>query len=143
MTMEENVAAFRRWFDEGCSKGNVDVADEMYSPGYVTHALGPQFPPTLEGLKTFILALREGMPDLNCPVEDVVAEGDRVAGRLRLEGTHSGALLGIAASGKHVDVGLMVIARFDDRGKWAEDWANWDQLGFLQQIGAIPAPSHA
>jgi predicted ester cyclase len=61
-----------------------------------------------------------------------------VAGRFSLRGTHDGTLFGIAASGKAVNVGVMVMARFDAAGKWVEDWANWDQLGLLQQIGAIP-----
>ena len=64
MTAEHNAATYRRWFDEGCSQGNVDLADELYSPAYVTHALGPDFTPTLQGLKLFIRALREGLPDL-------------------------------------------------------------------------------
>jgi predicted ester cyclase len=140
---ERNVATYRRWFDEGCSQGNVDLADELYSPEYITHALGPQFAPTLEGLKMFIRALREGLPDLRCPVAEVVAEGDRVAGRLSLRGTHSGPLLGIPPTGKPVAAGLMVIARFDEAGKWVEDWASWDQLGMLQQLGVVPAPAAA
>lgn len=139
MTAEDNAATYRRWFDEGCSQGNLDLVDELYAPDYVTHAVGPDLPPTREGLKMFIRALREGIPDLRCPVEDVVAEGNRVAGRFSLKGTHTGNLLGIPASGKKVDVGVMVIARFDEAGKWVEDWANWDQLGMLRQIGAIPA----
>ena len=61
MTEAQNAATYRRWFDEGCSQGNVDLADELYSPEYVTHSLGPQFAPTLEGLKMFIRALREGV----------------------------------------------------------------------------------
>ncbi len=65
MTVEENAAIYRRWFDEGCSQGNIDLADELYSPDYVTHAVGPDLPPTLEGLKMFIHALREGIPDLD------------------------------------------------------------------------------
>src|SRR3954451_2320923 len=116
MTEEQNAATFRRWFDEGCSQGNVDLADELYSPEYVTHSVGPQFSPTLDGLKMFIRALRAGIPDLQCPVEEVVAECDRVAGRFSLCGTHNGTLLGIPATGKQVDVGVMVIARFDERG---------------------------
>src|SRR6266851_10070223 len=100
MSAERNAATYRRWFDEGCSQGNVDLADELYSPDYVTHALGPQFAPTLEGLKMFIRALRQGMPDLHCPVDEVVAEGDRVAGRFSLRGTHRGTLLGVPATGK-------------------------------------------
>jgi predicted ester cyclase len=143
MTEAQNAATFRRWFDEGCSQGNVDLADELYSPEYVTHSIGPQFSPTLDGLKMFIHALRAGIPDLQCPVEEVVAEADRVAGRFSLRGTHDGTLLGIPATGKPVDVGVMVIARFDERGKWIEDWASWDQLGLLQQLGVVPTPAAA
>lgn len=143
MTVEDNTATYRRWFDEGWSRGNVDVADELYAPDYVTHALGPDFPPDLEGLKMFVRTLRTGIPDLQFTVEDVVTEGDRVAGRLTGRGTHKGTLFDIPASGKSVTVGAMVIARFDEAGKWAEDWANWDQLGMLQQIGAVPAPAAA
>ena len=140
MTQAQNAATYRRWFDEGCSQGNVELADELYSAEYVTHALGPQFTPTLEGLKMFIRALREGLPDLRCPMEEVVAEGERVAGRFSLRGTHTGTLLGIPATGQPVNAGVMVIARFDERGKWVEDWASWDQLGMLQQLGVVPAP---
>src|ERR1700694_2891496 len=113
MTEEVNPATYRRWFDEGCSRGNVDLADELYSPEYVTHSVGPDLPPTLDGLKMFVRALREGIPDLRCPVEEGVAEGDRVAGRFSLQGTHRGTLLGIPATGRQVAVGVMVIARFD------------------------------
>ena len=138
MTAQENAATYRRWFDEGCSRGNVDLVDELYAPGYVTHATPPELPNNREGLKMFIGALREGVPDLNCPVEGVVAQGNSVAGRFSLVGTHNGMLSGIPATGKNVDVAVMVIAHFDEAGKWIEDWACWDQLGLLQQIGAIP-----
>ena len=141
MTAADNAAAYRRWFDEGCSRGNVDLADQLYSPDYVSHSVGPELPPTLEGLKLFIRALRQGLPDLQCPVDEVVAEGDRVAGRFSLRGTHSGILFGIPATGKPVEVGVMVIARFDAAGKWIEDWNSWDQLGMLQQLGVIPTPA--
>jgi len=143
MTTEDSVATYRRWFEEGWGQGNVDLVDELYAHDYVTHALGPDFPPTREGLKMFTGAFREGFPDLNCAVEDVIAEGDRVAGRLTLRGTHRGTLLGIPASGTQVVVSVMVIARFDQAGKWVEDWANWDQVGMLQQLGVIPAPAAA
>jgi predicted ester cyclase len=143
MTAEQNAATYRRWFDEGCSQGNVDLANELYSPDYVTHSVGPQFAPTLDGLKMFVRALREGLPDLHCPVDEVIAEGDRVAGRFSLRGTHNGNLLGIPATGRRVDVGVIVIARYDELGKWVEDWASWDQLGLLQQLGVVPAATAA
>ena len=141
MSEEQNAAVYRRWFDEGCSQGNVDLVDALYSDEYVTHSLPPDLPPTRDGLKLFITALRAGLPDLQVPVHQVVAEGDRVMGRLSLLGTHNGTLLGIARTGKHVDVGLMIIARFDNSGLWVEDWSAWDQLGLLQQLGAVPAPA--
>lgn len=143
MTGQANVATFRRWFEEGCSQGNVDLADRLYSPDYVTHSLGPDFRPTLEGLKMFIRALRIGLPDLRITVEETAAEGERVAGRLTLQGMHDGTLFGIPATGKRVSVGLMVIARFDAAGKWVEDWASWDRLGLFQQLGVVPAPATA
>ena len=143
MTTEDSVATYRRWFEEGWGRGRVDLVDDLYSHAYVTHALGPDFAPTREGLKMFTGAFREGFPDLSCAVEDVIAEGDRVAGRLSLRGTHRGTLLGIPATGKQVVVSVMVIARFDEAGKWVEDWANWDQVGMLQQLGVIPAPAAA
>ena len=141
MSEEQNAAVYRRWFDEGCSQGNVDLADELYSVDYVTHSLPPDLPPTRDGLKLFITALRAGRPDLRVPVHEVVAEADRVMGRLSLLGTHDGTLLGIPPTGTHVDAGLMIIARFDDSGLWVEDWSAWDQLGLLQQLGAVPAPA--
>ena len=85
--------------------------------------------------------MRQGMPDLECPIEDVIAQGDRVAGRFSLRGTHDGTLLGIPATGKKVDVEVMVIGRFDRAGKWAEDWSCWDRLGLMEQLGVIPAPA--
>jgi hypothetical protein len=80
MTAEDNAATYRRWFDEGCSRGNVDLADELYASEYVSHSLPPDLPTNRDGLKLFIQALRDGVPDLDCPVEYVIAEGDRVAG---------------------------------------------------------------
>ena len=87
MSAQDNAATYRRWFDEGCSQGNLDLVDELYAPEYVTHSTPPDLPPNREGLKMFIGALREGIPDLNCPVEEVVAEGNSVAGRFSLVGT--------------------------------------------------------
>lgn len=141
MSLDENIATYRRWLDEGWSRGNMDVVDELYSSDYVSHSLGPDLPPTRDGLKTFVRAMRAGIPDLHVSVEEVIAEGDRVAGRLTMGGTHSGTLLGIPATGKRADVGVMLIARFDADGRWAEDWVSWDQVGLLQQLGAIPAPA--
>lgn len=138
MSTTANAAAYRRWFDEGCSQGNVNLVDELYSPGYLSHSLGPDLPPTREGLKQFVRAWHAGAPDVRFPMADVVAADDRVAGRFRAIGTHTGTLFGIPATGKTFDIDAMVIARFDAAGKWVEDWATIDQLGMLRQLGVIP-----
>lgn len=143
MSATRNAAAFRRWFDEGCSQGNVGLVDELYAPDYLSHSLRPELPPTREGLKQFIRAWRAGARDVRFPMEDVVAENGRVAGRFRATGTHTGMLFGIPPTGKRFDVEAMVFARFDESGKWVEDWAVIDQLGMLRQLGVIPAMATA
>jgi SnoaL-like polyketide cyclase len=108
--------------------------------------------PLETALSSCVVAIRLGeilgldadtMRDVSCPVEEVIAEGDRVAGRFSLRGTHRGTLLGVPPTGNPVGVGVMVIARFDAAGKWVEDWVTWDQVGLFQQLGVIPTPAAA
>ena len=72
-------------------------------------------------------------------MEDVIAEGDKVAARLRFRGTHRGEVQGIAPTGRRVDCTGIVISRMEG-GKIAEDWANFDDLGMMQQLGVISKP---
>jgi len=79
------------------------------------------------------------MPDYNVSIDDLIAEGDRVAARFTMRGTHTGAdFLGLPASGRKINVTGISIFRIAD-GKIAEHWANEDALGLLQQLGAMPA----
>jgi len=70
-------------------------------------------------------------------VEDLIAEGDKVAARLRVRGTHLGDLNGIAPTGRRVDFTGIVMSRVEG-GRIAEDWANFDDLGMMRQLGVIP-----
>jgi predicted ester cyclase len=70
-------------------------------------------------------------------VDDQVVEGDRVATRFTVHGTHTGDLLGIAPTHKIVTVTGIVFSRLAD-GQIAEEWENFDQFGMLQQLGALP-----
>jgi predicted ester cyclase len=120
---EENKALVRRE-EELFSGGNLDVADEIYAPDYVGHA--PSNPEDVRGLEAAKQAAsdyRQAFPDLRVTVEDLIAEGDRVAARLRFRGTHLGELNGIAPTGRRVDCTGIVISRIEE-GKIAEDWAN-------------------
>jgi predicted ester cyclase len=90
----------------------------------------------LEAAKRAASDYRQAFPDLRVSVEDLIAEGDRVAARLRVRGTHLGELDGIAPTGRRVDCTGIVISRIEE-GKIAEDWANFDDLGMMQQLGLI------
>jgi predicted ester cyclase len=74
--------------------------------------------------------------------EDQIAEGDKVASRWTMRGTHTGELLGIAPTGKQATMTGIVISRLAG-STIAEEWENFDQLGLLQQLGVIPSPAEA
>jgi predicted ester cyclase len=81
-------------------------------------------------------------PDGAITVDDQIAEGDTVATRWTGRGTHQGELMGIPPTGKQVTVAGLSYTKFKS-GKMVESWANWDTLGMLQQIGAVPATATA
>jgi predicted ester cyclase len=140
VSTEENKAAFRRIPEEVISTGNLELADTLIAADYVEHVpLPPGIPPGLAGFKAFFTALRAAFPDLHYTLEAVVAEGGLVAGHATVRGTHRGEFMGILPTGKRVVWTETHVGRFAD-GKLVEHWANLDQLGLLQQLGAIPAP---
>ena len=134
---EQNKAAVRRVF-EAWSTGDVDLLDDAVAADAVDHdPYNPNGDQGLEGLKKTISAYREAFPDLRIEVEDEIAEGDRVAVRWTATGTHQGDMMGVPASGRTSTISGIGIDRVED-GKIVESWSNWDVLGMLQQIGAIP-----
>jgi len=137
---EENKAIVRQQEEELFTQGNLDAADEVYAPDYVGH--DPSNSEEVRGLEAAKRAAsdyRQAFPELRVTVEDLIAEGDRVAARLRFRGTHLGELDGIAPTGRRVDCTGIVISRIEE-GKIAEDWANFDDLGMMRQLGLIPKP---
>jgi steroid delta-isomerase-like uncharacterized protein len=91
-----------------------------------------------EGHKAFMSTLLTAFPDSKFLIDDVIAEGNRVAIRHRLQGTHQAELQGIPATGRQVEVGAIVIFRIEN-GMVAEAWLNADIMGMMQQLGAVPA----
>jgi steroid delta-isomerase-like uncharacterized protein len=139
-TASENKALIRRWFEEVWNQGREELIDELRAPEAVATGLGEG---TVESrgpapFKAFYSNLRSAFPDLHVSIEDMLAEGDRVAVRILLEGTHLGDSLGVPPTGKTVRFSGILIARIGG-GKILESWNNLDQLGLLAQIGAIPA----
>jgi predicted ester cyclase len=138
---EENKAIARRALEELFSaQGDLDVADEIISPNYIGHdPVSPEDIRGPEGAKETAMMYRNAFPDVQLSVEDQVSEGDMVVTRWIASGTHQGELMGIAPTGKRVRVAGTSVERVVD-GKIEETWDNYDALGMMQQIGAIPSP---
>jgi predicted ester cyclase len=137
---ENNIAAIRRWLEEGWSKGNLAVADEMIDGSFSVHGAGGQVVRSgPEGAKQLVAAWRAAFSDGRMTVDDIFAEGDMVVIRMTWTGTHSGEFYGRAPSGRPVSVTSIGIDRLVN-GKVVEGWGELDMLGLYQQIGALPRP---
>jgi steroid delta-isomerase-like uncharacterized protein len=136
---EENKAIVRRWFEEVWNRGREATIDELFPAEGVAHGLGDSesdaHGPT--EFKTFAANIRGSIPDTHIRVEDILTEGDRVAVRVTLEGTHTGHGLGVPPTGRKISIQGIIILRMVD-GQIAEAWNSYDQLGLLRQVGALP-----
>ena len=141
---EENKRISRRVAEEVFSAGNVDVVDELVAENFVNHDPGapPDLPPGREGLKVLARFYKSAFPDAAVKVEDQIAEGDRVVTRYTARGTHQGEFAGMPATGKQVTGTGITIDRIEG-GKIVESWNEFNQLGLLQQLGAIPEQAPA
>ena len=142
MSIEENKAVVRRFFEELLSTDNFAVADEILSPGFRFYFAGSPEPLDLEHYKEFLRARRAAFPDRRILVEDMIAEGDKVSARFTMHGTHKGELRGIAPTGTEVTMTGIDMIRLAD-GKMVEDRVEVDQLGMMQQLGVIASPQQA
>ncbi len=140
MSAQENESLARRYVDQFVNRGNFAVADEILAPGYKRY-LSPAAPPlTVEQQKQRIGGLRLAFPDLHIMLEDVIVEGDRVAFRGVVRGTHQGAFLGLPPTGKQVAVYAFDVIRIEG-GKMVEHWGGPDLFNILQQLGAVITPA--
>ena len=142
MSIEENKAVVRRFFEELLSTDDLAVADELLSPGFRFYFAGSPDPMDLESYKEFLVARRAAFPDRRFVVEDMIAEGDKVSARFTMRGTHKGQFRGIAPSGKEVTMTGIDIIRLAE-GKMVEDRVEVDQLGMMQQLGVVASPQQA
>jgi steroid delta-isomerase-like uncharacterized protein len=139
MMSEENKAIVRRWFEEVWNKGRSDAIDEMFAADGIAHGLSDDPAAPLRGPAGFRVLheqFRGAFPDIEVNVEDVIAEGDKVAARCSVRGTHAGDHLGVAASKAPVEFTGIAIVRIKE-GKIVEAWNNFDFLKMNKQIGAI------
>ena len=133
----ENKKIVRRALEEPWS--DLSVLDEVIDSGYVGY--DPAQPEPLrgpQGAKENIEQYRSAFEGAQITVKEQVAEGDYVASRWEGRGRHTGELMGISPTGKDITVSGQTISRLAG-GKIVEEYTNWDTLGMLQQIGAVPA----
>ena len=140
MAQNENVAAIESAVAQ-MNAGNVDGYLELYADNLTVHG----YPPGVEGkagVTEFYRSFRNAFSDFELTVEDVLTDGDKVAGRYTIRGTHSGELMGVPGSGNKVEVDGQSFFRFEN-GRVVERWQAMDAVPLLIQIGAMPAPEPA
>lgn len=143
MNAAENMARAREFMERAFHQGDLSVVDELNAPDGVDH----QEPPgtdIIAHLKQVVTAMRAAFPDLHFEIHDMLAEGDIVAFRSTMTGTHTGTLnfvpgRSLPATGRRVSVPHMHFVRMVG-GKTTDLWHLWNVQMMLQQLGAVPAP---
>ena len=141
VSAEENRALVGRFVEEVFVRGNADTMEDLVTDDFRSHAWAKDFgiPDGPEGVRQFIAIMESAFSNVDVRVEDVLAEGGKVAVRYVYEADHTGELMGIEATGKRIRLPGIFIARVEE-GKLAEYWRQEDHLGLMQQLGAMPAP---
>ena len=138
---EENKAMARRSWKVG-TEGSLDTLEdavaEVYAHNFILHEADEDIV-GFEGLTQFVSMIRSAIPDLRITIEDDMAERDKVVTRWIGQGTHQGELMGAAPTGNQVTATGITIHRIEE-DKIVEEWSNWDALGVMHQIGAVPSP---
>ena len=139
MEATANKALIRRFYEEFVNPGNLAVADEIIAPDCPLHFGGAFMGRGPEAFKQTRAVLYAGFPDLRWTIEEMVAEGEKVAERLTARGTHEGEFMGVAPTGNRVEIPAIAMAHIRE-GRIAEMRGMPNMLGLMQQIGAVPAP---
>lgn len=137
MSTEENKSLVRRFFEEGPSKGNMSAANELLAENFTLHVPLPAAP-GIQGISDVVTACRSAFEHLSVTVEDMVAEGDKVAARFTARGVHKGEFMGLPPTGKPITMTGIEIFRIEN-DKIAELWGEANLLGLMMQLGIIPA----
>jgi steroid delta-isomerase-like uncharacterized protein len=137
MTPDDMRAFARERVEALFNRGELDRVEEFVTDDFVNHEAWPGEDPGPEGFRLRLSRLRSAFPDMHMEVQECVADGDLVAYRAVLRGTHRGELLGMAPTGRRFAAQQMHMLRLRE-GRTAEHWATRDDLGMLMQLGIIP-----
>jgi steroid delta-isomerase-like uncharacterized protein len=140
MTTSEGNKLVMRRFTEFINTADEQLAAELISPSATFHVPGrPEPMRGPAGYLAIIGMMRGGFPDIQWTLEEMIVEGDMVAARFTMRGTHRGTFFGVPPTGKKIDVQAMNFYRLSG-GQFVEERGQPDLLGLLQQIGAVPTP---
>ena len=134
MSLEANKQLVRDYFtaflakDVNWFKEHIAPSFRRHDPGLPFEVVGP------EGVEHLADVLLPAIPDMRVPIDDLVAEGEKVLARLTIHGTQQGELMGIAPTGRPIEVAVLDLFHIRD-GKLIEHWALLDNLGMLKQLG--------
>jgi predicted ester cyclase len=140
MTSDANKRLVTRFVDGYQTGGDDRVLDELVHPDVVDHSRPPGISPGREGVREQFENFRAALAGFRATILHQVAEGDLVVTRKVFRGTHAGDLLGVAATGRDIEIGVIDIVRLED-GRIVEHWNLVDVYGVLAQLGAVPAPA--
>jgi predicted ester cyclase len=136
---ENNKVVLQHLYDEFMNAGKLEVADEVVAPDCPLY-FGSTFVGTgPEAFKQARAMLYAAFPDLHFTIEEMIAEGEKVADLLTGRGRHKGEFMSVAPTGKRVEFQGMAIVRIFE-GKIVENRGMPDMVGLLQQIDVFPAP---
>ena len=135
-TLDDNKAIVRRFIDEIFVQGRRETVDELLADDFVAHTW-PSTGKPKDDLKAAIGMTRKALADVRFTIDDLIAEDDRVAARLTTSARQVGEFMGMPASNKRYEIGEIHIFRLTD-GKVVEHWHQFDQMGLMKQLGAMP-----
>src|SRR5918993_1484376 len=144
MSAEENKEKARRMVEEAFGQGRVEIIEEILAPDFVCYDPNSESGEVrgADTIKQEIEWFRNAVPDLTYTVEDQIAKGDKVVTRYTASGIHQGEFFGVAPTGKPIEMTGITIDRFEE-GRLVEEWPEYDLLGAMRQVGAIPDPERA
>ena len=139
MSIEENKSIVHR-FAQVWTVGNLDIVDELADPDIVvSYPIPPEPMRGIEQFKRYLEAIFTGLPDAVVTVDEIVAEGDKVACRWTMSGTHKGTFFDIPPTGRSVKISGFTFYRIAN-GKVVEETGMGNTFSLMQQLGAFDAP---
>jgi steroid delta-isomerase-like uncharacterized protein len=135
-----DVKQLTQSFYDAVNAGDMDAAMALVAEDFVDHEEFPGIPPTRDGVRQFFEMSREAFPDLRMDVDDILVDGDKVAVRMHMSGTHKGDFMGMPASGRRFSIaGIDVLRVVDDKA--VEHWGVMDTMAMAQQLAPEGAPA--